>query len=224
MHGRVVDRTLHRGLRFTEHRERLFGQQDVVEGLFDFGRQRDARRTRRFDGRGHLLVVHLHHAVNLRREERHRSIHGPAERRIGVVAQREALGHLLHDEAVVDLPGHRHLRQQAAPCLAFHIVVALHLHLGDLDGGILAQRQVEGLVEREAHLRHGSERTRCREAQCQNQFFHSHLSKFNLFPVFDSLYRFRLSSISCRPLALHLAYSFSRLSLSRRSAPSMRMI
>ena len=134
LHLRIVDRTLYGGLRLAEHVERLLGKQDVVEGLFDFGRQRDARRTRRFDGRGHLLVVHLHHAVNLRREERHRSIHGPAERRIGVVAQREALGHLLHDEAVVDLPGHRHLRQQAAPCLAFHIVVALHLHLGDLDG------------------------------------------------------------------------------------------
>jgi hypothetical protein len=26
----------------------------------------------------------------------------------------------------------------------------------------------------------------------------------NLFPVFDSLYRFRLSSISCRPLAVEM--------------------
>ena len=163
---RILDRAAHRGLRFVQHGERLLGQQDVVEGLFDLGDQVDARRARRLDGRGHLCGVEPQHAVDLRGEERQRGVHRTAYGRVGVVAEREALRHLLHDEVVVELPAHRDLRQQGAPRLALDVVVALDLHLRHADRGVLAQGQPERVVERQPQLRPGGE---CAEQQQKSQ-------------------------------------------------------
>ena len=169
---RILDRTPDRGFGLAQHRERLLGQQNIIIGLAHLRHEGDARRARRLDGRGHLRVVELHRAVDLRREERQRGIYGTAQRRIGIVAEREAFGHLLHDELVVDLPRHVDLREQIPPRLTLHVVVAAHLQIGHLDGRVLAQGEIDRLVERQPQLRRGTRKADGQQAENQKKSFH----------------------------------------------------
>ena len=158
----VVHGALHGGLRFAEHFERLLGQQNVIEGLFDFGDQRNPRRARRLHGGSPLDVVHLQRAEHRRGEERPRGVALRRQRIVG--SERKPLGHALLDDRAGIGAADRNLGYPATPRLPLHIVEALHLHFGDLDGRVLAQRQIEGLTERETHLCRSAENARRRKA------------------------------------------------------------
>ena len=164
LHLRIVHRALDRRTRLFERRQRLFGQQDIVEGLFHLGHQRNTRRPRRLDGRCDLRAVQLQRPIDCRREERHREAGRTGKGIVG--AERDTAAHRrLFDRAGV-LPARRQRRQQIAARLLLHVIVALHVEIGHLDRGVLAEGHLDRVVQRQPELRRGASRCKRTESQC----------------------------------------------------------
>lgn len=89
----------------------------------------------------------LQRPIDCRREERHREAGRTGKGIVG--AERDTAAHRrLFDRAGV-LPARRQRRQQIAARLLLHVIVALHVEIGHLDRGVLAEGHLDRVVQRQ---------------------------------------------------------------------------
>ncbi len=147
---RIVHRLAHDLLALAQHAQRLLQKEDVVVGFPHLVDHIHPRGAGRFDGLGDLGVVEFHGGVDRRHEEGYVQV-GPDGDRIVGTERKSALGHLLLDNGVAVLARRRKRRQQIAHGLLAHILLALDGHVGDPDRRVLAQGNLDRLVERKRH-------------------------------------------------------------------------